>query len=130
MQVCPACQLQMVYTYLTLVKGDHLCHISESLTWSMGNTLMCKCFMNSFFYVIHASERTFNGEIETFSIKHGAKIDFLNFFSSRDYQTDPSTIQTSWDVSGDPCPAVKYEWAIRRLDGLEISSFLDMGCKN
>ena len=32
-------------------------------------------------------------------------------------------------MSGDPCPAVKYEWAIRRLDGLEISSFLDMGRK-
>lgn len=36
--------------------------------------------MNSFFYVIHASEKTFNGEIETFSIKHGAKIDLRNFF--------------------------------------------------
>ena len=32
-------------------------------------------------------------------------------------------------MSGDPCPAVKYEWAIRRLDGQEISSFLDMGRK-
>lgn len=38
-------------------------------------------------------------------------------------------MQASWDVSGDPCPTVKYEWAIRRLDGLEISSYLDMGCK-
>ena len=28
---------------------------------------------------------------------------------------------------GDPCPAVRYEWAIRRVDGLEVSSLLDMG---
>lgn len=33
-------------------------------------------------------------------------------------------------MSGDPCPAVKYEWAIRRIDGLEVSSFLDMGGKD
>lgn len=56
-QVCPVYQLQMVYTYLTLVKGDHLCHILESLTWSMGNTLMCKCFMiYSIFYVLYVNE--------------------------------------------------------------------------
>ena len=51
----------------------------------------------------------------------------------RDFQTDPSTIRASWDVSGDPCPPVKYEWAIRRLDGHEISSFFSTNskyCKN
>ncbi|XP_062596534.1 uncharacterized protein LOC134257978, partial [Saccostrea cucullata] len=46
-----------------------------------------------------------------------------------DYQTDPTTIQATWDVSGDPCPVVQYEWAVRRLDGLEISSYLNMGLK-
>lgn len=63
-QVCPVCQLQMVYTYLTLVKGDHLCQILESLTWSMGNTLMCKCFMNSFFYVIMQVNKHLMGKLK------------------------------------------------------------------
>lgn len=71
-----------------------------------------------------------NGKLILLTYKKRSKNWITKLYSYRDYQTDPSTIQTSWDVSGDPCPAVKYEWAIRRLDGLEISSFLDMGCKN
>lgn len=51
------------------------------------------------------------------------------FLFYRDIQTDPATIMAGWDTSGDPCPATKYEWAIERLDGKVISSFLDMGCE-
>ncbi|KAK3104702.1 hypothetical protein FSP39_008103 [Pinctada imbricata] len=51
-------------------------------------------------------------------VTEGAEIDV-------DFQTDPSTIMAQWDVSGDPCPVVKYEWAIQRLDGVVISDFLD-----
>lgn len=54
-------------------------------------------------------------------------IHFCCFY--RDIQTDPATIMAGWDTSGDPCPATKYEWAIERLDGKVISSFLDMGCE-
>lgn len=31
---------------------------------------------------------------------------------------------------GDFCLVVKYEWVIRRIDGLEVFSFLDMGGKD
>ena len=51
----------------------------------------------------------------------------MSLFAYRDFQTNINTIQAGWDMSGDPCPAVRYEWAIRRVDGLEVSSFLDMG---
>ena len=42
----------------------------------------------------------------------------------RNYQTDSSTIRAAWDVTGDPCPAVQFEWAIERLDGKIIQDFI------
>jgi hypothetical protein len=30
-------------------------------------------------------------------------------------------------VSGDPCPIVKYEWLIQRLDGMVVMDWLNMG---
>jgi hypothetical protein len=30
-------------------------------------------------------------------------------------------------VSGDPCPVVKYEWLIQRLDGMVAMDWLNMG---
>ena len=44
----------------------------------------------------------------------------------RNYQTDTSTIRAGWDVSGDPCPAVKYEWAVERLDGHFVQDFVEV----
>ncbi|KAL5014713.1 hypothetical protein ScPMuIL_008983 [Solemya velum] len=41
------------------------------------------------------------------------------------FQTDRTTIMAVWDVSGDPCPVVKYEWAIERMDGLSVQEFVD-----
>jgi hypothetical protein len=32
----------------------------------------------------------------------------------------------SWDMSGDPCPVVKYEWQIQRLDGKVVMDWLNM----
>ena len=32
-----------------------------------------------------------------------------------------------WDVSGDPCPAVKYEWAVEQTDGTVIQEFIEIG---
>ena len=32
-------------------------------------------------------------------------------------------IRAKWDVSGDPCPVVSYEWAIERTDGLVLQNF-------
>ncbi|KAK6192291.1 hypothetical protein SNE40_003784 [Patella caerulea] len=42
-----------------------------------------------------------------------------------DYQTSVDTIQCSWDVTGDPCPVVQYEWAVERIDGLVVQEFTD-----
>ncbi|KAK3609657.1 hypothetical protein CHS0354_035942 [Potamilus streckersoni] len=44
-----------------------------------------------------------------------------------DFTTDTTTISAKWDISGDPCPAVKFEWAIYRLDGKQEQEFLDVG---
>ena len=52
---------------------------------------------------------------------------FLHF---RNYQTDTSTIRAAWDVSGDPCPAVKYEWAVERLDGHIVQDFIEVPGNN
>ncbi|KAL5015119.1 hypothetical protein ScPMuIL_009389 [Solemya velum] len=41
------------------------------------------------------------------------------------FQTDRTTIMAAWDVSGDPCPVVKYEWAVERMDGLTVQEFVD-----
>ena len=38
-------------------------------------------------------------------------------------------MEAKWDVSGDPCPVVRYEWAIQRADGLRVQEFTDMGGK-
>ncbi|XP_067658325.1 uncharacterized protein [Haliotis asinina] len=42
-----------------------------------------------------------------------------------DYQTSMTSMSAQWDVSGDPCPVVKYEWAIHRADGLVVQDFVD-----
>ena len=42
----------------------------------------------------------------------------------RNYQTDTTTIRAAWDVRGDPCPVIKYEWAVERLDGKTIQDFI------
>ena len=39
---------------------------------------------------------------------------------------DDNVIRAKWDVSGDPCPVVSYEWAIERTDGFVIQNFTDM----
>ncbi|PVD18248.1 hypothetical protein C0Q70_21774, partial [Pomacea canaliculata] len=42
-----------------------------------------------------------------------------------DYQTDLMSISASWETDGDPCPAVSYQWAIERVDGLRIQEFTE-----
>ncbi|CAG2250499.1 unnamed protein product [Mytilus edulis] len=44
-----------------------------------------------------------------------------------DFQESYDTYRASWDMSGDPCPVVKYEWQIQRLDGKVVMPWLDMG---
>ncbi|KAJ8321023.1 hypothetical protein KUTeg_002610 [Tegillarca granosa] len=44
-----------------------------------------------------------------------------------DFQTLYDTIRAKWDVSGDPCPVVQYDWKIERLDGLVVQDWLNMG---
>ncbi|XP_052806221.1 uncharacterized protein LOC128235438 [Mya arenaria] len=43
-----------------------------------------------------------------------------------DYQVETSSLEAKWDVSGDPCPIIKYEWAIESTDGRVIQNFTDM----
>ncbi|XP_041378093.1 uncharacterized protein LOC121390363 [Gigantopelta aegis] len=42
-----------------------------------------------------------------------------------DFQTSTSSLSAMWDVSGDPCPVDKYEWAIERADGYVVQQFTD-----
>ena len=49
------------------------------------------------------------------------------FCNYRQIQQSFETIMASWDTSGDPCPAVNYEWAITRLDGNLTMDWLNMG---
>ncbi|XP_063408918.1 uncharacterized protein LOC134692399 [Mytilus trossulus] len=44
-----------------------------------------------------------------------------------DFQESYDTLEASWDLSGDPCPSVRNEWQIQKLDGKVISEWLDMG---
>ncbi|KAI8519526.1 hypothetical protein Bbelb_027830 [Branchiostoma belcheri] len=37
-----------------------------------------------------------------------------------DFQSHNDEISAHWDLSGDPCPSVRTEWSVVRLDGLEI----------
>ena len=41
------------------------------------------------------------------------------------YQMDDNVIRSKWDVFGDPCPAVFFEWAIERTDGFIMQNFTD-----
>ncbi|CAG2196989.1 unnamed protein product [Mytilus edulis] len=36
----------------------------------------------------------------------------------------------SWDVSGDPCPVIRFDWLIQRLDGKVVMDWLNMGAGN
>lgn len=47
-------------------------------------------------------------------------------FPFRDFQESYDTYRASWDMSGDPCPVVKYEWQIQRLDGKVVMDWLNM----
>ncbi|XP_048250793.1 uncharacterized protein LOC124111176 [Haliotis rufescens] len=42
-----------------------------------------------------------------------------------DFQASLSSMSAQWDVSGDPCPVRKYEWAIQRADGHIVQAFVD-----
>ncbi|XP_048258679.1 uncharacterized protein LOC124137747 [Haliotis rufescens] len=42
-----------------------------------------------------------------------------------DFQTSLSRMGAKWDVSGDPCPVVKYEWAIQRADGRRVQEYFN-----
>ncbi|VDI71255.1 Hypothetical predicted protein, partial [Mytilus galloprovincialis] len=44
-----------------------------------------------------------------------------------DFQESYDTLEASWVLSGDPCPSIRNEWQIKRLDGKVISEWLDMG---
>ncbi|CAC5409205.1 unnamed protein product [Mytilus coruscus] len=46
-----------------------------------------------------------------------------------DFQESFDTYRASWDVSGDPCPVIRYDWLIQRLDGKVVMAWLDMGVK-
>ncbi|KAI8485717.1 hypothetical protein Bbelb_365510, partial [Branchiostoma belcheri] len=49
-----------------------------------------------------------------------------NLEQDLDYQTSLDELQASWDFSGDPCPIVKYEWSIGRVDEAVIQPFTDV----
>ena len=46
-----------------------------------------------------------------------------------DYQTSLTSLSARWTVEGDACPAVRYEWAIERVDGHRVFDFYDTNGK-
>ncbi|XP_048250418.1 uncharacterized protein LOC124151537 [Haliotis rufescens] len=58
-------------------------------------------------------------------LTHVGVMDGESQHGDMDYQTSMSSMYAQWDVSGDPCPVVKYEWAIQRADGLVVQDFVD-----
>ena len=52
---------------------------------------------------------------------------YLNFFSlklgitflgcHRDYQYEDDRLSAHWDLSGDPCPVVAFNWTVHKYDG-------------
>ncbi|XP_071152144.1 uncharacterized protein, partial [Mytilus edulis] len=42
-----------------------------------------------------------------------------------DFQKSLDTLQASWDLSGDPCPSVRNEWQVQKLDGEVVSEWSD-----
>lgn len=54
---------------------------------------------------------------------------FMLFFLYSDFQERLDTLQASWDLSGDPCPSVRNEWQIQKLDGEVVSEWLDIAGK-
>ncbi|XP_053400990.1 uncharacterized protein LOC123541000 [Mercenaria mercenaria] len=43
-----------------------------------------------------------------------------------EFQSDTNSIEAKWDVSGDPCPVVKFEWSVEETDGTVLQHFIDM----
>ncbi|XP_033637389.1 uncharacterized protein LOC117298318 isoform X2 [Asterias rubens] len=62
--------------------------------------------------------------LRPFTIKDGVT---SNDLKDRDFQTSLNELSASWDFSGDPCPIREYEWAIYRIDEVEIQPLTDVG---
>ena len=62
--------------------------------------------------------------LRPFKIKDGVTSNDLH---DLDFQTSLTELSASWDFSGDPCPIREYEWAIYRIDGVEIQPLTDVG---
>ena len=62
--------------------------------------------------------------LRPFTVKDGVTSNDLH---DLDFQTSLTELSASWDFSGDPCPIREYEWAIYRIDGVEIQPLTDVG---
>jgi hypothetical protein len=49
----------------------------------------------------------------------------MYFIIFRDFQADSEQLSARWDFSSEPCPIVKYYWAIYRIDDLELQPWTD-----
>lgn len=67
----------------------------------------------------------FKKELDLQSCKFSITFLKLYYFSSQ-YQTETTSIEAGWDVSGDPCPASMYEWAIEQTDGTVLQNYTNM----
>ena len=48
------------------------------------------------------------------------KMTMLATFGCREFQDHNDGLSAHWDVSGDPCPIEKFEWAIHKFDGTVV----------
>ncbi|XP_033637723.1 uncharacterized protein LOC117298529 [Asterias rubens] len=62
--------------------------------------------------------------LRPFTVKDGVTSNDLH---DLDFQTSLTELSASWDFSGDPCPIRENEWAIYRIDGVEIQPLTDVG---
>ncbi|XP_064646203.1 uncharacterized protein LOC135499389 [Lineus longissimus] len=46
-------------------------------------------------------------------------------FGDKDFQSDSEQLSARWDFTGDPCPIIKYYWAIYRIDNIELQPWTD-----
>ena len=47
-------------------------------------------------------------------------------FGNRDFQDNNDGLSAHWDFSGDPCPIVRYHWAIHKFDGTVVLPMTDL----
>lgn len=67
---------------------------------------------------------------DAISVSHlavgSARIAVLDGLTDSRYQSDAMTLTARWDLSEEPCPFLRTDWAIMTVDGRYVQNFTDM----